>query len=133
MVTLLMDHLHKIIESNQLDPERVREKMEGIHLKISKDLSITFYHLYQNYLWFSPHPEDPIETRWGLRKCDLIFSKIRHTKTSIAFIEKNYRRRDPRYADFSIRQQMEILWRLQTEWNKTECIEPPAPHKSEKK
>ncbi len=133
MVTLLMDHLHKIIESNQLDPERVKEEMEGIRFQISRDLSITFYHLYQNYLWLSPHPEDPIETRWGLRKCDLIFSQIRHTKTSIAFIERNYRRRDPRYADFSIRQQMEILWKLQTEWNKTECEEPQAPHVSKKK
>ncbi len=128
-----MDHLHKIIESNQLDPERVKEEMEGIHFKISKDLSITFYHLYQNYLWLSPHPEDPIEARWGLRKCDMILSQMKYAKNSIGFVEKNYRKRDPKYADFAIRQQMEILWRLQTEWNKTDCKEPPAPHKSKKK
>jgi hypothetical protein len=130
MVTLLMDHLHKIIESSQLDPERVREEMEGIHFKISRDLSITFYHVYQNYPWLSPYPEDPIEARWGLRKCDMIFSQIKHTKNSIGFIAKNYRKRDPKYADFAIRQQMEVLWRLQIEWNKTGCKEPPAPHKS---
>ena len=132
MVTLLMDHLHKIIESNQLDPERVREKMEGIHLKISKDLSITFYHLYQNYLWLSPHPEDPIEARWGLRKCDMILSQMKNAKNSMGFIERRYRKRDPKYADFSIRQQMEVLWRLQTEWNKTECKEPPPLPKRKK-
>jgi hypothetical protein len=133
MVTLLMDHLHKIIESNQLDPERVKEEMEGIRFQISKDLSITFYHLYQNYLWLSPHPEDSIEARWGLRKCDVILSQIKSAKHSIMFIAKRYRKKDPKYADFSIRQQMQILWRLQEEWNKTECIEPPIPDKSEKK
>ena len=133
MVSLLMDHLHKIIESNQLDPERVREEMEEIRFQISKDLSITFYHLYQNYLWLSPHPEDSIEARWGLRKCDMILSQMRSAENSIVFIAKSYRKKDPKYADFCIRQQMEILWRLHAEWNKTECIEPPVPHKSEKK
>ena len=133
MVTLLMDHLHKIIESNQLDLARVKEEMEGIRFQISKDLSITFYHLYQNYRWLSPHPEDSIEARWRLRKCDVILSQMKSAKNSIVFIVKSYRKKDPKYADFSIRQQMEILWRLQTEWNKTECIEPPAPHQSEKK
>ena len=133
MVTLLMDHLHKIIESNQLDPERVRKEMEGIRFQISKDLSITFYHLYENYLWLSPHPEDSIEARWGLRKCDMILSQMKSAKNSIMFIAKSYRKKDPTYADFAIRQQMETLWRLQAEWNKTECIEPPIPDKSEKK
>ena len=129
-VMLLMDYLHKIIESNQLDPERVKEEMEGIHFKISRDLSITFYHVYQNYLWLSPHPEDPIEARWGLRKCDMILSQIKDAKNSIEFVTKNYRMRDPKYADFTVRQQMEVLWRLKTEWKKTDCKEPPAPHKS---
>jgi hypothetical protein len=133
MITLLMDHLHKIIESNQLDPERVREKMEGIHFKISRDLSITFYHVYHNYLWLSSYPEDPVEARWGLRKCDMILSQIKHAKDSIGFIAKNYRMRDPKYADFAIRQQIEVYWRLQTEWNKTGCKEPPEPQKSKKK
>jgi hypothetical protein len=133
MVTLLMDHLHKIIESNQLDPERVKEEMEGIHFKISRDLSITFFHLYQNYLWLSPDPEDPIEARWGLRKCDMILSQIKYAKNSIAFIAKRYRKKDPKYADFAIRQQIEILWRLQMEWSKTDCKEPPAPYKGRTK
>ena len=133
MVTLLMDHLHKIIESNQLDPERTKEEMERIRFRISKDLSITFYHLYQNYLWLSPHPEDSIEARWGLRKCEIILSQIKSTKSSIRFVERSYRKTDPKYADFSVRQQMEVLWRLQTEWNRTECEEPPALQESNKK
>jgi hypothetical protein len=134
MVTLLMDHLHKIIESNYFDPERVKEKMEAIRFQISKDLSVTFHHLYQNYLWLSPHPEDSIEARWGLKKCDMILSQMKNAKTSIVFIERTYRKRDPKYADFSVRHQQEILQRLQAEWNKTECIDPPpAPAKARKK
>ncbi len=134
MVTLLMDHLHKIIESNQLDPERVKKRMEAIRFQVSKDLSLTFYYLYQNYLWLSPHPEDSIDARWGLKKCDMIFSQMKNAKNSIVFIERTYRKRDPKYADFSIQYQQETLRRLQEEWNKTECKEPPpTPRKAKKK
>jgi len=121
MITLLMDHLHQIIESNHLDKEVIREKMEAIPIHISKDRSITFYHLYQNYLWLSPHPEDSIEARWGLKKCEMILSQIRSTKNSITFIERTYRKKDPKYADFSIRQQKEILRRLTEEWERSQC------------
>jgi hypothetical protein len=129
MITLLMDHLHQIIESNLLDKEAVRKKMEAIPIQISKDHSVTFYHLYQNYLWLSPHPEDSIEARWGLKKCEMILSQIRSAKNSIAFIERIYRKRDPRYADFSIRQQQEIIRRLTEEWNKSQCKEIPPTKK----
>ena len=132
MITLLMDHLHKIIESNQLDPEKVKEEMEQIHFRISRDLSITFYHLYQNYPWLSPHPEDSIDARWGLKKCDMILSQEKNAKNSIVFIERNYRKKDPKYADFTIRQQREILRRLREEWNRTECQEPPEPKKTKR-
>lgn len=121
MITLLMDHLHQIIEANHLDEEDLRERMEAIPIQISKDRSVTFYHLYQNYLWLSPHPEDSVEARWGLKKCEMIFSQIRSTKNSIAFIERAYRKRDPKYADFSIRQQQEILLRLTEEWERSQC------------
>ena len=129
MVALLMDHLHKVIETNRLDPQRVQEEMKGICFQISGDLSVTFYHVYQNYLWLSPHPGDSIEARWGLKKCDMILSQIKSAKNSIAFIERRYRKKDPKYADFSVRQQREILRRLQWEWDKTECKEPPTPPK----
>ena len=133
MITLLMDHLHKIIEVNQLDPEKIREKMESIRFQVSKDLSVSFHHLYLNAPWLSPHPEDSIEARWGLKKCDLIFSQMRSARNSIAFIEKTYRKKDPKYADFSIRQQKEVLRRLQEEWDKTECKAPPPPSPPSKK
>jgi hypothetical protein len=126
-IILLMDHLHRLIEANGLDQDAVKEMMEGISIQIQKGQSITFYHLYQNYLWLSPHPEDSIEARWGLKKCEMILSQIRSAQNSIAFIERTYRKRDPKYADFSIRQQQEITRRLVEEWNKAQCKAPPSP------
>ena len=124
-ITLQMDHLHQIVESNQLDEEEVRKKMEAIQIPISKNQSVTFYHLFQNYLWLSPHPEDSIEARWGLKKCEMILSQMRSAKNSIAFIERTYRKKDPKYASFAILQQQEILRRLTEEWDRSLCKEPP--------
>jgi hypothetical protein len=123
MITLWMDHLHQIIESNHLDYAMIRKKMEAIPFNITPDRTISFYHLYQNYLWLSPHPEDSVEARWGLRKCEMILSQIQSAKNSMAFIERTYRERDPNYADFSLRQQLEIIRRLDQEWNKSRCKE----------
>ncbi len=129
-IILLMDYLHHHIESNGLDQEAVKEMMEGISIRIQKDQSVTFYHLYQNYLWLSPQPGDSIEARWGLRKCAIILSRLRSAEKSIAFIERTYRKRDPTYADFSIQQQRRITQRLIDEWAKSECkiltLSPPV-------
>jgi len=130
MITLLMDHLSQIIESNHLDKGKIRERMEAIWIPISKDRSITFYHIYQNYLWLSPHPEDSVDTRWGLKKCEMILSQIRSAKNSIAFIERAYRKRDPKYASFATQQQQEILRRLTEEWDRSLCKEIPSSKKS---
>jgi hypothetical protein len=126
-IILLMDHLRHLIEMNGLDQDSLREMMEGISIQIQEGQTITFYHLYENYLWLSPHPEDSIATRWGLKKCEMILSQIRSAQNSIAFVEKTYRKRDPKYADFSIRQQQEITRRLIEEWDKSECKAPPLP------
>ena len=126
-IILLMDHLHQLMESNGLDQDTLREMMEAILIPIQKGQLVSFFHLYQNYLWLSPHPEDSIEARWGLKKCEMILSQLRSAQTSIDFIEKTYRKRDPRYADFSIRQQQEIIRRLIDEWNGSQCKAPPPP------
>jgi hypothetical protein len=125
-IILLMDYLRHLIESNGLDQETVKEMMEGISIRIQKNQSVTFYHLYQNYLWLSPHPEDSVEARWGLKKCDMILSRIRSTRNSVAFIERRYRKKDPKYADFAVRQQQEILQKLNEEWSRTQC-QPRTP------
>ncbi|NWG03131.1 MAG: hypothetical protein HXY44_09785, partial [Syntrophaceae bacterium] len=132
-IILLMDHLHYLIESNSMDQEWIRKKMETIFLPIAKGRLVTFYHLYQNYLWLSPHPGDPIESRWGLNKCEMILSQLRSAQNSIDFVEKTYRKRDPRYADFSVRQQQEIIRRLIEEWERSQCQAPPPPPPKKKK
>jgi hypothetical protein len=99
----------------------MQEKMEAIPFNITADHTISFYHLYQNYLWLSHHPEDSIEARWGLRKCEMILSQIQSANDSIDFIEGNYRRRDPRYANFAVRQQKEVRRRLYEEWERSQC------------
>jgi hypothetical protein len=125
LIILLMDHLSQIIELNHLDKEMAKTMMEAIRIDILENRSVTLYDVFQNYLWFSPHPEDSVEARWGLEKCRMIFTQTRATQNSIAFIEKTYRKRDPEYADFSVRQQQQILGRLSEEWSRSECREPP--------
>jgi len=120
-IILLMDYLRHLIDLNHLDQDAVKEMMEGISIRIQPARSVTFYDLYQNYLWLSPQPEDSIEARWGLKKCDIILSRIRSADNSVAFIERTYRKTDPKYADFCIQQQREISRRLVEEWAKSEC------------
>jgi hypothetical protein len=116
-----MDHLRHLIELNHLDQDAIKEMMESISIRIQPGQSVTFYHLYQNYLWLSFQPEDSIEARWGLKKCNIILSRLRSAENSMNFIERTYRKGDPKYADFCIRQQKEITRRLIDEWAKSEC------------
>jgi hypothetical protein len=125
MIISLMDHLSQIIESNHLDRGMAKRLMESISIDISENRSITLYHAYQNYLWLSPHPEHSIEARWGLSKCEMLYAQRLTTKNSIAFIERAYRKKDPKYADFSILQQQHLLIKLNEEWTRSECREPP--------
>jgi hypothetical protein len=74
---------------------------------------------------FSPHPKGSIEARRGSKKCEMIQTQIRATNNCLAFIEKTYREKDPEYADFSIRQQQQLLGRLSEEWTASECRETP--------
>jgi hypothetical protein len=126
MIILLMDHLSQIIESNHLDRELTKRMMEAIPINISKSHSVTFYHVYQNCLWLSTHPEESIEARWGLKKCEMILAQTRTTRDIITFVERVYQKKDPKYADFSIRQQKEVLRRLNDEWTKSECYSGPS-------
>lgn len=122
-IFLLMDHLSQIMERNLPAAGVARKIMEATHIDISENRSLTLYDVYQGHLWFSPDPEDSIEARWGLKKCEMIFARTNATKASIAFIEKTYRKRDSRYADFSIMHQRETLRKLGMEWTRFDCRE----------
>jgi hypothetical protein len=121
MIVSLMEHLAGIIEWNRLDPKITKGVMEAIPIKISENQSITFCQVFQNYLWLSHDPRNSIEARWGLKKCEMIHEEIRTTNDSIAFISRAYRKKDPKYSDFSIRQQQSLLKKLTEEWTQAEC------------
>src|SRR5512139_1011588 len=74
---------------------------------------------------FSQTFKDLIKARGISRKCETIRAEIRSTNDAIDFIEKTYRKKDPDYADFSIRQQQQLLRTLNEEWTRSECREPP--------
>ena len=121
MINLLMDHLSKIIKMHHLGQETVEKMMRAISIDILKDHSITFYDVYQNCSWLSPDPKDSIEARWGLKKCEMIQSQIHTARDSIAFVKTIYGKKDPKYAEFSIHQQEEILRRLNEQLTNSEC------------
>jgi hypothetical protein len=123
MIISLMDHLSQIIELNHLDQEVAKGMMETVPIDITENRPVTLYHVYQNHLWLSPDPGDSIEARWGLKKCETIYAQVRTTNDAIAFIEKTYRKKDPHYADFTIRTQQQLLGRLSEEWTRSECKE----------
>ena len=83
MIILLMDHLSQIIELNPLDKEMAERMMKAISIDISKNRSVTFDHIYQSYLWLSPHPEESIEARWGLKKCEMVRSQAAAPRTRL--------------------------------------------------
>jgi len=126
MIISLMDYLSRIIESNQLDHQTVKKMMEAIPITITENRSVTLYHAYQNHLWFSPHPKDSVEARWGLKKCEMIYAQTRTTRNSITFIERTYRKKDPKYADFSVLRQQQLLGKLSEEWTRSDCGELPS-------
>jgi len=118
-----MDHLSEIIESNPLDKKMIQRMMEAVSIDISENRSVTLYHVYQNHLWFSPHPEDSIEARWGLKKCEMIYAQTRTTKDSMAFIERAYRKRDLNMLTSRFGSSSSPA-KAQREWTRSECTEP---------
>ena len=121
MINLLMGQLSRIIELNHLDPEMVEGMMKAISIDILKTRSLTFYDVYQNCSWLSPHPKDSIDARWGLKKCEMMQTQIRTARDNIAFIWTIYGKKDPKYAACSIRLQQEILRRVNEQLTNSQC------------
>jgi hypothetical protein len=121
MIVLMMDHLSRIVEAHHIDKKWVERKMQAISIDISKNRRATFYDIYENCRWLSPHPYDSVEARWGMNKCGMILVQIQNARDSVAFIKKTYGKRDPNYAAFSIRQQEDIIRRLNEDLAKSSC------------
>jgi hypothetical protein len=79
-------------------------------------------------------PVVSIKAHRGSKRCEQIHTEIRTAHDSIAFVEKTYRKKDPNYADFTIRTQQQLLERLNGEWMGSKCGEPsPTPQKKARK
>ena len=120
-IVVMIDHLEEIIRKNHLDRDAILDKMEKIRLQISPDRFVTLRYVVQNSRWLSSSPEATIEARWGLDKCSLITTNLKGARESIAFIQKQYSKTDPRFADRSIYAQQQIVDEMTRESKKNNC------------
>ena len=83
--------------------------------------TVTLNYIVQNYLWLSHDPGDSIEARWGLRKCDMIRTRMKNALQTKDFVEQRYRATDPDYADFGRSLRLTDLKWLQEEGKRSGC------------
>jgi hypothetical protein len=125
MIGFEIEHLLKIIKTNRLNEHAIRKKMEGMVIPIDAGQAVTLNFVVQNYLWLSHDPGDSIETRWGLRRCEMIRARMQNSVQDLDFVEKRYRAIDPDYADRSRNLRlMDLRW-LQDEGKRAGCNDLP--------
>jgi hypothetical protein len=128
MISFEIEHLVKIIKANRLNEEAIKKTMEGMVIHIDSGKMVTLNYVMQNSLWLSHDPGDSIEARWGLRKCDMIRSRMRNSLQDLDFVEQRYRVTDPHYADNSRSLRFTDLRWLQEEGKRAGCNDlPPLP------
>ncbi len=102
MIDFKIIQLQNLIRDHALDQQKIAEIMEKIVLPIvggAGGRTVTLQYVMENHTWLSHNPEDSIEARWGLAKCDMIRSRIQDSHVGLKFAEQTYRNTDPSYAD----------------------------------
>lgn len=128
MIAFEIEHLLDIIHDNGLDEQALKKTMEGRVIPIDQGKTVTLDFVVQNYLWLSHDPHDPIEARWGLRKCEMIRAKMQDSLQAVFFVEQRYRSSDPYFADNGRRTHWKDLRLLQAEGERSGCRDlPPLP------
>jgi len=120
-IEVMIGYLEEIIRENHLDRKAVLDEMSNIRLQISPGRFITLLYLFQNWKWLSSDPEATIEARWGLDKCGIIAVRLKSEQESIAFIQRQYGRTDPRFAERSLWIRQPVLDELIREGKKNNC------------
>jgi hypothetical protein len=120
-ISVMLDHLEEIIRKNHLDRNTILDKMAKIHLQISPGRFITLQYVFENSKWMSSEPEVTIAVRWGLDKCSVIAIHLRFARESIAFIQKNYNKTDPLFAERSIGTQQKTVDEMTRESQNNNC------------
>lgn len=121
MIGFEIEHLLKIIKVHRLNEKAVQKAMEGMILSIDAGQTVTLNYVVQNYLWLSHDPGDSIEARWGLRKCDMIRTRMKNALQAQDFVEQKYRATDPDYADYGRSLRLTDLRWLQEEGIRAGC------------
>jgi len=120
-IRLLFWYLDNIIKENDLDPEPFLAKMKATRFDIGNKKKIDMLHIYQNREWLSYDPDTSIEMRWGLKKCEMIQSKLEALQKAVQFVEETYGERDPHYAGGVISQYKQEMEMLREEQRKSQC------------
>jgi hypothetical protein len=118
-----ISHLQKLINDNDIDEETLMKMMEGMVVTIIAGRSVTLAYVLHNYGWLSHDPDDSLEARWALAKCDMILSRTHGSLSAMDFAEQRYRSTDPEYASRSRDKRMSQLKWLQDQGKSAGCEE----------
>lgn len=125
-ISLEIHYLKKLITDNRLDQQALDREMAQRTIRISPDRSITMLEVVKDSAWLSHDPNDPIDARWGVTKCEMILKQIRNALIDLDFSEQRYRATDPDYADRLRERTMYTIEQLHDEERKSSCFDLPA-------
>jgi len=99
MIDLKVIHLQRLIHDNGLDEEKFAAEMRAKTIPIDDGRMVTVQDMVENHEWLSHDPNDSIEARWGLTRCEIIRERVRSAYADLDFVENRYRDIDPDYID----------------------------------
>ena len=98
--------------------------MEGLAIPVNEQLTVTVDYVVQNYRWLSHDPADPIDARWGLRKCEMILVEMDATLQALDFVKKRYSITNAAYYERRRQIHLADLRRLQQDGERSGCNTP---------
>jgi hypothetical protein len=124
-----INHLRRIIKNNRLDEGPLRKIMEGMVIPVNEDLRVTVNYVVQNYRWLSHDPRDPIDARWGLRKCEMILAEMDATLQALDFAKRRYSITNAEYYERRRQMNLADLRRLKQDGERSGCktLDIPIP------
>lgn len=130
MLDFEITHLQRLIRDNALNQANLAKTMQGMVIPIAAGQMVTMQYVLQNHVWLSHDPNDTVEARWGLEKCDMIRSRMRNALGDLNFTEQRYRNTDPEYANRCRKYTMDELRWLQEQGQSAGCDDlQPLPRK----
>jgi hypothetical protein len=128
MIAYEIEHLLKVIKAHGLDAGAIKKTMERMVIPIDDGQTVTLNYVVQNYHWLSHDPGDSIEARWGLKRCEMIHSRMQSSLQDLDFVEQRYRATNPDLADQGRRHHLKDLRWLQAEGRRAGCSDDvPLP------